>query len=221
MHGGMGKQIIYIMWVALAVVLTGCHSSKFVGEGQTFGANSVNVSGAYAFKDANVMTLKEAERIGILPIENREEARKRVRHLNHITDTKYYKLDPMTHSIPYLADGAAKLLKTIGKKFQKKLKKNGYRQHRIIATSMLRTRADVNSLRKVNGNASKNSAHMYATTFDLSYTRFNRISTDGDPVNNDQMANYLGEVLLKLREDGKCRVIFERNQHCFHIMSNE
>ena len=86
---------------------------------------------------------------------------------------------------------------------------------------MLRTRADVNSLRKVNGNASKNSAHMYATTFDLSYTRFNRISTDGDPVNNDQMANYLGEVLLKLREDGKCRVIFERNQHCFHIMSNE
>jgi hypothetical protein len=123
--------------------------------------------------------------------------------------------------MPYLADGATKLLKTIGKKFQKKLKKNGYRAHRVIATSMLRTRADVASLRKVNGNAAKNSAHMYATTFDLSYTRFNRISTNGNPVNNDQMANFLGEVLLGLRKDGRCGVIFERNQHCFHIMSNE
>jgi len=35
------------------------------------------------------------------------------------------------------------------------------------------------------------------------------------------MANFLGEVLLGLRKDGRCGVIFERNQHCFHIMSNE
>lgn len=217
----MRKTIGYVLWVAFVMVLTGCRSSKFVGEGQTFGVSQVSVSSQYAFKDPNITTLKIAERIGILPIENREEAKKKLRRLNHIEDTKYYKLDPMPHSMPYLADGATKLLKTIGKKFQKKLRKNGYRCHRVIATSMLRTRADVASLRKVNGNAAKNSAHMYATTFDLSYTRFNRISMDGKPVNNEQMANYLGEVLLGLREDGKCGVIFERNQHCFHIMSNE
>lgn len=207
--------------VAIVLLLTGCHSSKFVGEGQTFGVAQVNVDREYAFKDANTTTLEDAKRIGILPIEDREEAKKKVGKLNHITDTRYYKLDPMPHSMPYLADGAEKLLKTIGKKFQKKLKKNGYRCHRIIATSMLRTRADVARLRKVNGNAVKNSAHMYGTTFDLSYTRFNRISMDGNPVNNEQMANYLGAVLQDLREDGRCRIIFERNQHCFHIMSTE
>lgn len=218
----MSRYIVRLGLFAVAVaMLSGCRLSSFVGEGQTFRADNVSVSSSYAFKDINTMTLKDAERIGILPIEDREEARKKVRRLNHITDTKYYKLDPMTHSIPYLADGATKLLKTIGKKFQKKLKKDGYRCHRVIATSMLRTRADVTSLRKVNGNASKNSAHMYATTFDLSYTRFNRISMDGNPVNNDQMANYLGAVLQDLREDGRCRVIFERNQHCFHIMSTK
>lgn len=217
----MKAHIKILLCLFLGTAITGCHSSKFVGEGQTFGVSQANVSSMYAFKDPNITTLKIAERIGILPIENREEARKKVRCLNHIKDTKYYKLDPMTHSMPYLADGATKLLKTIGKKFQKKLKKNGYRAHRVIATSMLRTRADVASLRKVNGNAAKNSAHMYATTFDLSYTRFNRISTNGNPVNNDQMANFLGEVLLGLRKDGRCGVIFERNQHCFHIMSNK
>jgi hypothetical protein len=85
----------------------------------------------------------------------------------------------------------------------------------------LRTRDDVERLRKVNGNAVKNSAHMYATTFDLSYTRFERISTDGKPISNELMANLLGAVLGELREEGCCRVIFERNQHCFHVMSNK
>lgn len=212
------RRYIYIIGV---VLLTGCRSSQFVGEGQTFGSSNVGVRSEFWFKDYNTMTLDDARRIGILPIENRQEARRKVRRLNHIGDTRYYKLDPMTHSMPYLADGAKKLLKTIGKRFQKRLRKEGYREHRVIATSMLRTREDVEQLRKVNGNASKNSAHMYATTFDLSYTRFNRIDVKGNAVNNDKMANLLGEVLYDLRAEGRCRVIFERNQHCFHIMSSK
>ena len=215
----MRVRHIYII-IGVVLLLASCRSSQFVGEGQTFGGESVTVKSQYRFKDYNTMTLDDAKRIGILPIENRDEARRKVRRLNHITNTRYCKLDPMTHSMPYLADGATKLLKTIGKRFQKKLRKRGYRTHRIIATSMLRTRDDVNRLRKVNGNASKNSAHMYATTFDLSYTRFNRIDTEGKAVNNETMANILGEVLDDLRRDDRCRVIFEQNQHCFHIMSN-
>lgn len=202
------------------MVLTGCHtSSTLVGEGQTFRQDNVAVRSEFFYKDYNTMTLEKAKKIGIAPIDNREEARRKVRKLKHITDTEYYKLDPMSHSMPYLAKGATKLLKTIGKNFQKELRHRGYRRHRIIATSMLRTREDIARLQKVNSNSVKNSAHLYATTFDLSYTRFNRISMEGNPVGNTEMANILGEVLYDLRSDGRCRVIFERNQHCFHIMS--
>ena len=216
------QQIQGLLLCMVAVLFASCSStSKFVGEGDTFRQDNVNVRSDFFFKDHNTMTLEKAEKIGILPIENRDEAEHKLRHLNHIEDTRYYKLDPMTHSMPYLADGAKKLLTTIGKNFQKILKKRGYRCHRIIATSMLRTRADVGRLMKVNGNAAKNSAHLYGTTFDLSYTRFNRIDMDGKSVNNTEMANILGEVLYDLRDDGKCRVIFERNQHCFHIMSEK
>lgn len=198
-------------------VIAACVSSKYSGTGSTFRKDDASVSSKYHFKDLNGQQLEAATKYGIKPIERRSEVRRKARKLNKITSNKYYLLDPMTHSSPYLTDGAKQLLKTIGKRFQKKLKKAGYRQHRIIATSMLRTREDVASLRKVNGNASSNSSHMYGTTFDLSYTRYNRISTKGEPVNNDVMANLLGEVIYELREDGKCWVIFERNQHCFHI----
>lgn len=211
----------WISIIGIIAVLSGCDRSVFNGEGQIFGVSQVNVQREFRFKDANVMTLKKAREIGIEPIGNREEAKRKVHKLSLIETSQYYKIDHMSHSIPYLAKGAKKLLKTIGKRFQKELKREGYRPHRIIVTSILRTRDDVERLRKVNGNAVKNSAHMYATTFDLSYTRFERISTDGKPISNELMANLLGAVLGELREEGRCRVIFERNQHCFHVMSNK
>lgn len=211
----------WFLSVATVCLLTACHNSYVNREGQTFGVSQVNVQRDFWFKDYNTMTLKKARAIGIEPLENRDEARHKMRRLKRIEDSPYYKLDPMPHSMPYLAKGATKLLTTIGKRFQKELKKEGYRKHRIIVTSMLRTREDVARLQRVNGNAVKNSAHMYATTFDITYTRFNRIDTDGRPVSNELMANILGYVLGELRDEGKCRVIFERNQHCFHIMSNK
>lgn len=211
---------VYMLLLA-TFILVGCGSSKLVGEGKTFSASNVPVRSAFRFTDINDMQLSTARKNGIEPIADRREARKKVRKLKHVKDTKLYKLDNMTHSIPYLSDGAEKLLKTIGKRFQKKLHKRGYRCHRIIATSMLRTKDDVARLRKVNGNASKNSAHLYGTTFDLSYVRFNRIDMKGNPVNNTVMANVLGEVLAELRDEERCYVRFESNQHCFHITSRK
>lgn len=211
----------WLLGLAVTVLLTACHSSWNNREGQTFGVAQVNVQREFQYKDYNTMTLKKARQIGIEPLANRDEARHKMRRLNRIEDSPYYKLDPMPHSMPYLAKGAKKLLTTIGKRFQKELKREGYRKHRIIVTSMLRTREDVARLQRVNGNAVKNSAHMYATTFDITYTRFNRLDTEGRPVSNELMANILGYVLGELRDDGLCRVIFERNQHCFHIMSNK
>ena len=71
-------------------------------------------------------------------------------------------------------------LKEIAQKFQEELERAGYREHRIIITSIFRTREDVKALRETNSAASKNSAHMYGTTFDISFTRFNRTSMNGE-----------------------------------------
>lgn len=207
-----------MLWLSLTECVSWRH---FDGEHQTFGPSAVSVDALWQFHDRNIMTLELARQIGVEPIANREEAQLKTKKLNHIASSRYYLLDPMGYSIPYLADGAERLLRDIGKSFQKRLRKQGYREHRIIVTSILRTRDDVQRLVKVNGNASKNSAHMYATTFDLAYTRFDRISMKGNAVNNETMANILGEVLAELRKKQRCRVIFERQQRCFHVMSNK
>ena len=189
--------------------------------GTTFMDNHAAVRSQFHFKDRNSTSVEMAKKIGIEPCDTREEAEKKVKKLNYIESNRYYLVDKLTHSIPYLGDGAKKLLEDIGKGFQKKLRKLGFREHRIIVTSVLRTREDIARLQKVNGNAVKNSAHMYGTTFDLSYSRFNRLSLEGDMVDNTTMANILGEVIGDLRDKGRCCVIFERNQHCFHVMSTE
>ena len=75
-------------------------------------------------------------------------------------------------------------------------------KHRIIVTSLLRTDDDVKRLRKVNGNAAANSAHQYATTFDITYVRYDRLSLFGKSATNKQLANILGKVLQQLRDDG-------------------
>lgn len=184
---------------------------------QTFMDNNTFVKSRYHFKDLNGEQLAAAQKSGVEPVQNRRQAERLKRKLNLIESNEYYMVDELTHSIPYLTDGAKRLLDDMGKMFQQSLIRAGYRPHRFIVTSLLRTRDDVESLRKVNANASRNSSHMYGTTFDLSWSRFNRVSTDGNPASNDTLASYLGEVIYYLRQQGRCVVIYERNQHCFHI----
>lgn len=184
---------------------------------KTFMDNNTFVKSRYHFRDLNGEQLAAAQKSGIEPVQNRQEAEKLKKKLNLIESNEYYLVDELTHSIPYLTDDAKRLLDDMGKMFQQSLLKAGYRPHRFIVTSLLRTRDDVERLRKVNGNAAKNSSHMYGTTFDLSWSRYNRVSMDGNPIDNDTLAAYLGEVIYMLRRQGRCVVIYERNQHCFHI----
>ena len=81
--------------------------------------------------------------------------------------------------------------------------------------SVLRTKADVRSLMKVNSNAVANSAHCHATTFDLSYRRFKYLG--GKKASQAQMKYLLGEVVDKLRNRNRCYVRYETKQTCLHI----
>ena len=169
----------------------------------------------FKFSDPNPHQLAGTKKYGIEPLEDRSEL-DRVKHrLKHVEECEYYAVDPLTHSVPYLTPEAAKLLKDIGKRFQKKLKQHKMGKHKIIVTSVLRTKDDVRKLMKVNSNAVSNSAHCRATTFDLSYRRFKHV--EGAQANAAQMKYLLGEVLSELREKGRCSVIYETKQTCLHV----
>ena len=57
------------------------------------------------------------------------------------------------------------------------------------------------------------SAHLYATTVDITYRRFEGT----DLVNADIYKYIMAEVLRDLRKEGRCYVKFELKQACYHI----
>lgn len=201
----MQKFFRLIPLLALLFLLIGCASHR-VNVPETF---------PFQFSDPNPHQVAAAKKYGIEPLEDRSQLKDVKRRLKHIEECEYYAVDPLTHSVPYLTPKAAKLLKDIGKRFQKKLKKHKMGKHKIIVTSVLRTKEDVKNLMKVNSNAVSNSAHCHATTFDLSYRRFKQV--DGTQANAAQMKYLLGEVLDELRSKGRCYVRYETKQTCLHI----
>lgn len=64
----------------------------------------------------------------------------------------------------------------IGRNFLDSLESKGLNPNRIIVTSVLRTQEDIKKLQKSgNPNAVSNSAHCYATTFDITYVRYDKV----------------------------------------------
>ena len=172
-----------------------------------------------AFPDLNDVQLATAKRLGISHIENRDEAQHRMKELVFVGDNPFYSIQPLRQSIPYLVPRAATLLSEIARAFNDSLVTKGYEPHKLIVTSVLRTKEDVRRLRNVNRNASENSCHQYGTTFDISYNRFLQINDDGtDEVRwVTVFKSILAEVLEDQRLMGTCYVKYEVKQSCFHI----
>ena len=92
--------------------------------------------------------------------------------------------------------------------------------HQFIVTSVLRTKEDVEKLRRYNGNATENSCHLYGTTFDICYNRYHTVAPPGERrrlVRDDSLKYVLCEVLRDMRRDGRCHIKYEVKQSCFHI----
>ena len=126
------------------------------------------------FNDLNDRHLSSAKRLGITPLKSSEDLSQADRNLKEIKSCKLFQVDKLTHSEPYLVPEACDLLADIARNFKDSLYQNGLPSHSIIVTSVLRTGSSVKKLRKSNGNASANSAHVYGTTFDVAYTRFKK-----------------------------------------------
>ncbi len=169
------------------------------------------------FNDLNDLHLETAQKIGIDPVANRDEAEQKKGKLKKIESNGVYEIEDLTHSIPYLVPQAAKLLNRIGDNFADSLQSLNAPRYKLIITSITRTRDDIGQLRKRNGNSSKNSAHMYATTIDISWKRFKKDDRSKTDLSPEQLKMVLASVLRDLKKENACYVKHEKKQACFHI----
>ena len=184
-----------------------------------------NIKGVISYKrsfgDVNDTHLAAAKRIGVKPLQNREAALKLGGKVVEVKDCELYQVDSLTHSIPFLVPKASALLDSIGANFLDSLESKGLNPNQVIVTSVLRTLDDVKRLGKRNINASKNSAHVYGTTFDITYKRFHKVEDpDGRPMQDvraDTLKLVLSEVLRDLKKKEMCYIKYELKQACFHI----
>lgn len=167
-----------------------------------------------AFPDSQSVQIVMAERWGVKPVRNREDAEARKKELVYIGESPYFHVDPLYSSIPYLVPRAAVLLQDIGAAFYDSLYVKGVPLNQLIVTSVLRSMDDVAKLQRRNGNATENSCHLYGTTFDICYNRYHPV---GREVRNDTLKWVLSEVLRDKRDEGRCYVKYEVKQGCFHM----
>lgn len=175
------------------------------------------------FPDQQDVQLVAANKYGVTPVQNREEAEHSKGALVYVGSNPFFHVDKLNNSIPYLVPRASVLLQDIGRAYFDSLQIKGIPLHKIIVTSILRTKDDVAKLRTRNGNATENSCHLYGTTFDICYNRYQTVQTEKKPrrqVRNDSLKWVLSEVLRDFREKERCYVKYEVKQGCFHITVN-
>lgn len=205
--------LLGIVWLGLAILFPNKNKSVKIKE----------LNYASLFNDQNGVQLKSAAKFGIKqPLKNRDVVDEVKGGLVRIRDNSHYTIAKLTHSIPYLTDGAAELLHMIGKNFLDSLDSKGLNPNKIIVTSVLRTQEDIKKLQKSgNPNAVSNSAHCYATTFDIAYAYYDKTWFKNfrfcESVKAETLKKVLGEVLRDLRNQKTCYVKYEVKQRCFHI----
>lgn len=180
-----------------------------------------SINYASKFNDRNAYHLEAAAKVGLAAVpENREAVMSMRGRMVPIKDSRNYLVDPLTHSVPYLCPGAARELDAIGDAWEDILKRNDLPHYRFIITSILRTQEDIRKLqRSGNVNAADNSAHCYGTTFDITYTRFEKAEQSDKYMVEDNLKLALAQVLLNEQRAGHIYVKYEYKQACFHITS--
>lgn len=183
---------------------------------------SAPIKSKTSLHDINPEQLAHARANGLKhPIKNTDDFNARLDSLSdngilvRIKPNRYYNIRPLTHSVPYLTPEARDLLKLIGIRFQKNLKKAGLPAYKFQISSLLRTVEYQRQLTRVNRNATPSeSSHYYATTFDIAYDKYDR---RGCSVSDPEIEAILENTLTELRSECRLMIIRERSNKCFHI----
>jgi hypothetical protein len=164
--------------------------------------------------------------------------------LVRLEDTQYWVIRDLDYSQPLAVPSVRALLTELGERFQARLAELGAPPYRLEVTSVLRTAADQEALRRVNPNAAAGeSTHEYGTTVDVLYSAF---SAPAEPIAAIDAAEapwmepylrrhadvaaervagrralelkaILGLVLLEMQREGKVMVTIEQLQPVYHM----
>jgi hypothetical protein len=177
------------------------------------------------YKDLNAVHLHYAKRSGIRPFKSSGHFNSKIdemleaKRLVKIKSNRYYSVKYLTHSHPYLTPKASNFLDVLGKRYQKKLDENGMGKYLFQISSLLRTNESQKSLSKSNVNASSNTSHLYGLTFDIAYRSVVKKPLPWMKVEvaDAKAIKLLSETIGELRREGRCVVVTERIEKCFHI----
>lgn len=160
--------------------------------------------------DLNPKHLRAAKDQGLILINNVSELDNLVSKgtLFKVTDGKGYKIDRLRHSQAVLSGKARNVLAEMGALFAKETSDDAS----FIVTSMTRTKEAQEHLRKSNGNASKNSSHCYANSFDITYARFYTRERS-----RLKCQHLLDSVIAEFQKEEKIFVVREKVVRCYHI----
>ncbi len=221
------KYFLFFIVSLLVLALTACGEGKATTNEineripRSLSERKQRFTGNYnkEFNDLQELHMVSAISNGIAPMTSRDDTLALNDELVRIPDAlELYKTYDLTHSIPFLVPSAAQLFMDIARNFRDSLYSKQIPLHRLYLTSVLRTDDDLSRLTKRNINASENSTHRYATTFDVSWKRFEQV--DPDSVNRvppERLKLVLAQVLFDLKNQQRCYVKHERKQACFHI----
>lgn len=206
-----GKFLLTFCVVILSIGLSSCKKDETV--------KPIRFNGSYNrdFNDLNESHLKSAKVLGVELMADREAAEKKKNQLKEVKGNKNYEVEELTHSIPFLVPQALDLLDAISENFRDSLKSLNAPHYKLLVTSVTRTEDDIKKLRKRNRNSTENSAHKYATTFDISWKRYKKDSKKKTDLTPEQLKMVLASVLRDLKKEKTCYVKHEKNQGCFHI----
>lgn len=162
-------------------------------------------------KDSYEDHLIAAERSGVGIIQNENQLSQLLADqiLVKTTFGAGYKVDSLTHSVPYVTQNSKKVLEELGRAYEKLSGEGNF----FTVSSATRTEEQQKSLKRRNRNATDGaSSHSYGVSFDISYIRFNGVREW-----NQKEQKNLETVLNHFQQTGKIYVIKERRQSCYHI----
>ncbi|HSJ08113.1 MAG TPA: DUF5715 family protein [Longimicrobiales bacterium] len=195
---------------------------------------------------SNAQQLERARALGVRPASaaGLEEHRRAGRLLALEDTTPHWVVRRLEHSEPFVTPDARALLAEIGERFHGRLAGLGLPPFRLEVTSVMRTAASQEALRRVNPNAALGeSTHEYGTTLDVAYASF---AAPADPGldfglgdvswlqprvagiaaamletvaarNSRELQAILGAVMAEVQSEGLAMVTLERLQPVYHF----
>lgn len=218
---GRLTMVIVILFAIAAIFILPSFISKISGSrSEAYGRVKVD-----RYKDYNDRHIASAKKLGIKPFKTEKAYRESKDELvangdlRKISDSRFYVVNKLGHSHPYLVPKAAKLLEDIGKRFNEKLEEADKDKYYFRVSSLLRTGESQKQLSRTNGNAASESSHLYGTSFDIAYKNvikkpFPWIKRE---VADASVIKLLSEAIGELRKEGRCLVVTEYKEKCFHI----